>query len=212
MLKQQIGQRIRLPGHPDVIKGDSRSFALRRTSSQALIQCASGTVVRAVDYEEMKQPSILWLRQDLRLDDQPALAAAAADGPFVAVYILDDVMPGRWKIGGAQRWWLHHSLQELGSSLERRGTALLIRRGETVEELARLAAELGSRRVHATQHYERRDRPAPRAPAASRPTCISASSPQDASGIACRLTQVRSSARNSRGATSAAMWRWLSRR
>jgi deoxyribodipyrimidine photo-lyase len=99
-------------------------------------------------------PSILWLRQDLRLHDQPALIAAAREGPVVPVYILDDETPGRWRIGGAQRWWLHHSLAALSRSFEQLGSPLVLRRGESVSQLARLAVELGTRRIHATRHYE----------------------------------------------------------
>jgi deoxyribodipyrimidine photo-lyase len=99
-------------------------------------------------------PSLIWFRQDLRLHDQPALAAAAAEGPAIAVYILDDETPGRWKIGGAQRWWLHHSLERLDESLRRLGSRLILRRGRAETELARLAGETGAPRVHATRHYE----------------------------------------------------------
>ena len=102
----------------------------------------------------MSDPTILWLRQDLRLHDQPALAAAAGEGPVVPVYILDDISPGQWAIGGAQRWWLHHSLASLREALEARGSRLILRRGEAAAELARLAAELGTRRIHAVRHYE----------------------------------------------------------
>jgi deoxyribodipyrimidine photo-lyase len=102
----------------------------------------------------MKAASILWLRQDLRLHDQPALLAAAQEGAVVPVYILDDESPGAWKIGGAQRWWLHHSLLALQEGLAQLGSRLVLRRGETGRELSRLAAELGIRRLHATRHYE----------------------------------------------------------
>ena len=38
-----------------------------------------------------QSPVIVWLRQDLRLADQPALAAAVASGhPVLPVYVLDD--------------------------------------------------------------------------------------------------------------------------
>jgi deoxyribodipyrimidine photo-lyase len=102
----------------------------------------------------MAEVSILWLRQDLRLHDQPALVAAAEEGAVVPVYILDDATPGQWAIGGAQRWWLHHSLAALGAGLEALGSRLILRRGVAAEELAKLAAELGTRRVHALRHYE----------------------------------------------------------
>ncbi len=102
----------------------------------------------------MAAPSIVWLRQDLRLHDQPALAAAAAEGAVIPAYILDDETPGRWKIGGAQRWWLHHSLARLDESLRRLGSRLILRRGRAAIELERLAGETGAHRVHATRHYE----------------------------------------------------------
>ncbi len=102
----------------------------------------------------MTSPSIVWLRQDLRLHDHPPFVAAAQEGPVIPVYILDDDTPGRWRIGGAQRWWLHHSLLNLHRSLEQIGSRLILRRGESVRELKRIASEMGIRRVHATQHYE----------------------------------------------------------
>ncbi len=59
------------------------------------------------------QPVIVWFRQDLRLADNPALAAAARSGrPIIALFVLDldDEMPGDWRMGAASRWWLHGSL------------------------------------------------------------------------------------------------------
>ncbi|MGB3807261.1 MAG: deoxyribodipyrimidine photo-lyase, partial [Erythrobacter sp.] len=61
----------------------------------------------------MSDPQIVWLRRDLRMADNPALYHAAQAGPVVAVYVLDDEAPGRHKLGGASRWWLHHSLESL---------------------------------------------------------------------------------------------------
>lgn len=102
----------------------------------------------------MADPVILWFRQDLRLADQAALLAAAADGPVVPVYVLDDEGPGDRRIGGAQRWWLHHSLAALATSLEGRGSRLILRCGRAAEALASLAEEIGAARVHAIRHYE----------------------------------------------------------
>ncbi len=98
--------------------------------------------------------SLLWLRQDLRLSDQLALLAAAAEGGVVPVYVLDDETPGRWRIGGAQRWWLHHSLAALARDLEARGSRLILRRGRSADVLGTLAEEVGATRVHALRHYE----------------------------------------------------------
>lgn len=102
----------------------------------------------------MTAPSIVWLRQDLRLSDQSAFAAAAAEGPVVPLYVLDDATPGAWSIGAAQRWWLHHSLAALAGDLAAVGAPLVLRRGRAAEEVARLAREIGATRVHALGHYE----------------------------------------------------------
>jgi deoxyribodipyrimidine photo-lyase len=99
-------------------------------------------------------PSIVWFRQDLRTADQAALAAAAAEGPVVAVYVLDDDTPGDWRIGSAQRWWLRHSLHALSSSLALLGTKLILRRGPAAQVVLDVAREAGAHRVHCLSHYE----------------------------------------------------------
>ncbi len=60
---------------------------------------------------------IHWFRQDLRLSDNPALYAAAINGDVLPIYILDDVNAKDYKMGGASRLWLHHSLTSLNQSL-----------------------------------------------------------------------------------------------
>ena len=65
------------------------------------------------------RPVIFWFRQDLRLADNPGLAAAIASGaPLLPIYILDDEHAGEWAMGAASRWWLHQSLASLDASLD----------------------------------------------------------------------------------------------
>lgn len=99
-------------------------------------------------------PTILWFRQDLRLHDQPALLAAAESGPVIPVYILDDETPGDWRMGAAQRWWLHHSLTSLTKDLKDLGGRLILRRGKAVDTLRALMKETGATEIHAIRHYE----------------------------------------------------------
>ena len=87
--------------------------------------------------------SILWFRQDLRLYDQPALVAALAEGAVLPVYILDEETPGLRPMGGAQLWWLHHSLSSLTASLAEKGSGLIFRRGRSAEVLAAISLETG---------------------------------------------------------------------
>ena len=102
----------------------------------------------------MASPQIVWLRRDLRMADNPALYHAASGGPVVAVYVLDDEAAGTHAYGGASRWWLHHSLESLSKSFGSRNARIILRRGDTVEELAKVANEVGADMVHANRHYE----------------------------------------------------------
>ena len=104
--------------------------------------------------EAVGTPSIVWFRQDLRLGDNPALAAACARGPVLPVFILDDEAEGRWPHGGASRWWLHHSLAALKASLKSRGSDLLFRIGRSEEILEALAEQTGASGVYWNDRYE----------------------------------------------------------
>ncbi len=95
----------------------------------------------------MTAPVLLWFRDDLRLADHAALHAAMATGaPVLPVYVLDDAPP--WAMGGAARWWLHHSLTALGRDLAARGAPLVLRRGPAVATIQRLMAETGASAVY----------------------------------------------------------------
>lgn len=102
----------------------------------------------------MPKPQIVWFRRDLRLRDQPALYAAAQRGPIIPVYVLDDERAGDRKLGGASRWWLHHSLASLAKDLARHTAKLTLLRGDCVEKLSELAEAVGAETVHAISHYE----------------------------------------------------------
>lgn len=102
----------------------------------------------------MSSPVIVWFRRDLRLSDQAALVAAAARGPVVPVYVLDDETARHRAMGAASRWWLHHSLASLDASLRDKGSRLILRRGKCEEALPALASETGAHEVHALHHYE----------------------------------------------------------
>jgi deoxyribodipyrimidine photo-lyase len=97
------------------------------------------------------KPSLLWLRQDLRLADNPALYAAA-QSPLIAVYIWDEKDP--WLPGGAARWWLYKSLQSLQRSFQERGVQLIFKRGEPLKVLQGLAKETNCGGVYWNRCYE----------------------------------------------------------
>lgn len=99
--------------------------------------------------------SLFWFRQDLRLADNPALASAVSRGcPLVLLYVLDEETPGEHAVGGAQRWWLHHSLAALAAEIERLGGRLTLRRGSAAEVLEAVVRESGADAVFWNRCYE----------------------------------------------------------
>lgn len=106
-----------------------------------------------------EKTSLVWLRDDLRLDDNPALNAAAALGlPLTVVYILDEESVGIRPLGGATRWWLHHSLARLASALEARGSRLLLRRGPAEQVIKDVAAYAGATHLFWNRRYGQPER------------------------------------------------------
>ncbi len=99
-----------------------------------------------------RPPSILWFRQDLRLADHPALAAAIGHGDVIPLFILDDA--GAWPIGAARRWWLHGSLAALDKSLRALGSRLGLRRGPAAAVLDQVLDETGAAAVAWSRCYE----------------------------------------------------------
>jgi deoxyribodipyrimidine photo-lyase len=90
-------------------------------------------------------PVVVWFRDDLRLADQAALQAAVETGRRVLpVFVLDDAAAGNWALGGASRWWLHHSLASLRASLAARGVGLTLRRGGSIAVIGEIVAQAGA--------------------------------------------------------------------
>lgn len=103
----------------------------------------------------MNNPILFWYRQDLRVTDLPGLLAAVGTGrPVIPCYIFDENAAGEWSPGAASRWWLHHSLGALHADLQKLGTGLVLRRGNTREVLLSLARETGASSVYCSRQYE----------------------------------------------------------
>jgi len=99
--------------------------------------------------------TLLWLRQDLRLADHPALHHALERGSAVVpVYIDGAGEEGAWRAGAASRWWLHHSLAALDAALRAAGSRLILRRGPALETLRALARECSADAVTWNRRYE----------------------------------------------------------
>ncbi|HKP08550.1 MAG TPA: deoxyribodipyrimidine photo-lyase [Microbacterium sp.] len=102
----------------------------------------------------MASPSIVWFRDDLRLADNPALRAAIDRGePIIALFVLDEESPGIRALGGAARWWLHHSLASLDERLRERGAALVLRRGPAERVVHDLVTDAAAGAVFWNRRY-----------------------------------------------------------
>ena len=97
--------------------------------------------------------ALVWLRRDLRLADNPALNHALAQGKTPVPVYIDDPEPEP-RPGAASRWWLHHSLASLQNNLRARGGDLVLLRGDSAEQLQRLAVQTGADAVYWNRLYE----------------------------------------------------------
>jgi deoxyribodipyrimidine photo-lyase len=99
--------------------------------------------------------TLVWLRRDLRLADQPALRAAAERGlPVIPVFIHAPEEEAPWQPGAASNWWLHHSLAHLSEALAECGSRLVLRRAASLETLLELVRETGADAVFWNRLYE----------------------------------------------------------
>ncbi|HEY1313093.1 MAG TPA: deoxyribodipyrimidine photo-lyase [Steroidobacteraceae bacterium] len=100
--------------------------------------------------------TLVWFRQDLRLADNPALAAALEfAAPIIPVFIFAPAEEGTWAPGAASRWWLHQSLSQLDAQLRKAGSRLCLRvAADSLTELLRLCRECGATRVLWNRRYE----------------------------------------------------------
>ena len=101
-----------------------------------------------------ERPVIFWFRDDLRLADNPGLAAAHATGrPIILVYVLDEDSRESRPLGGASRWWLDKSLRALGERIATKGGKLILRKGAAERVLAALVKETTPDAVYWNRRY-----------------------------------------------------------
>ena len=91
--------------------------------------------------------SIMWFRRDLRLGDNPALAAALADGDVLPLFVVD---PAFERAGAPRRALLHDCLAALHSATD---GALVIRQGDPADEVPALADEIDATAVYVAKDY-----------------------------------------------------------
>ncbi|MFP4450556.1 MAG: cryptochrome/photolyase family protein [Rhodosalinus sp.] len=97
------------------------------------------------------EPILYWARRDFRLEDNPALVAAAAEGPVIPVFITDEVVETH---GAAPKWRLGLGAEAFGKALSEAGSRLVVRRGKALDVLRALIAETGAKAVHWNRLYD----------------------------------------------------------
>jgi deoxyribodipyrimidine photo-lyase len=99
--------------------------------------------------------SVWWIRRDMRLADNKALHAAAADGAVVPLFVVDPVFSSA---GTARRQFMFNILGELHKAT---GNALVVRHGDPVAEVVAVAQHVGATTVHIASDFapygQRRD-------------------------------------------------------
>lgn len=105
--------------------------------------------------ESIPPATVVWFRRDLRLSDNPALAAAVSrGGPVVAAWVYAPAEEAESFPGAASRVFLHGALEGLAASLAARGGRLVLRPGPTIKALLDLARESGADAVFANRVWD----------------------------------------------------------
>ena len=98
---------------------------------------------------------VVWLRRDLRLQDQPALTAACADcDDVIPLFIFDDPLLRSRRFGSPCVTFMRSCLDELAGALAARGLILQWRRGNQVEEVLRFVTDAKGDAVYWNRDYE----------------------------------------------------------
>lgn len=99
--------------------------------------------------------AVVWFRDDLRVDDNPTLAAAvAAADTVVPVYVADPRRRGKTQYGTLKRGSIRarfrrESLLDLRETLRERGGGLVVRTGRVETEIPRLVDQVDAGAVYA---------------------------------------------------------------
>ena len=109
-----------------------------------------GSVKRKIFSGRLGRSAIWWLRRDLRLNDQIALAAALqAAEKVIPVFILDPTILDSQNVGEKRLNFLWGCLHALDQSLRQKGNTLIVRSGNPQEVLSALLAETDAGAIYA---------------------------------------------------------------
>lgn len=96
-------------------------------------------------------PELVWFKRDLRIEDHAPLVAAAKNGPVFCLYIYEPDLIGAEDFASRHLLFINDSLQELDARLQQLGTRLVICRGNAVQVLGEIKAQIDFRRIRVHQ-------------------------------------------------------------
>ena len=106
--------------------------------------------------QDRESLTLVWFRDDLRVEDHEALTAACGDGQVIGLWIREcrsDDGLGPRPLGGAARWWAHESLRVLETELAQLGIPLLFAAGSAADIVPQAAADLKVDAVRWSRRY-----------------------------------------------------------
>jgi deoxyribodipyrimidine photo-lyase len=97
----------------------------------------------------MASVAVVVFTRDLRVDDHPALARAARDAEHVLpLFVFDDAILASAYNRPNRTGFLLESLHDLDDALRALGGALVVRRGDWVDEVATVVRQVDASSVH----------------------------------------------------------------
>jgi deoxyribodipyrimidine photo-lyase len=97
--------------------------------------------------------SLILFNRDLRVHDNPALAAAARAERVLPLFVFDERLLGSRFAAPNRVAFMREALADLDRSLRRAGGRLFLRRGDPVREALALARECGAGQLHVSADY-----------------------------------------------------------
>ena len=102
----------------------------------------------------MSSVALWWIRRDLRLTDNAALAAALRHAhQVIPVFILDPIAHHGHSVSQRRLAFLYEALRSLDSALRKRGSRLVVRYGKPDDLIPALVRESGATAVFAEEDY-----------------------------------------------------------
>ena len=100
------------------------------------------------------ETAVWWIRRDLRLTDNQALAAAQHAAPqVIPLFIVDPHFESSPFVGDKRRVFLWAGLRQLDADLRQRGSRLVVRYGRPQAMLAAVLAESGAEAIFAEEDF-----------------------------------------------------------